>query len=106
MNCPPFADSVTEGDIRWEKAVGDSVKVDDVIGEVETDKVGNRVINRRLHTSRFITLVFSSLYFLGSLRIFDFDLYIVNIAILLYRIFMILLQFWLLGCHVAELALC
>lgn len=39
VNCPPFADSVTEGDIRWEKAVGDVVNVDDVIGEVETDKV-------------------------------------------------------------------
>lgn len=39
VNCPPFADSVTEGDIRWEKAVGDTVNVDDVLGEVETDKV-------------------------------------------------------------------
>jgi len=39
VNCPPFADSITEGDIRWEKAVGDSVEVDETIGEVETDKV-------------------------------------------------------------------
>ncbi|KAF6034668.1 DLST [Bugula neritina] len=38
VNCPPFADSITEGDIRWEKAVGDSVEVDETIGEVETDK--------------------------------------------------------------------
>ena len=39
VNCPPFADSITEGDIRWEMAVGDQVSVDDTIGEVETDKV-------------------------------------------------------------------
>ena len=39
MSCPPFADSITEGDMRWEKAVGDFVNVDDTVGEVETDKV-------------------------------------------------------------------
>ncbi|XP_067941442.1 dihydrolipoyllysine-residue succinyltransferase component of 2-oxoglutarate dehydrogenase complex, mitochondrial-like [Watersipora subatra] len=38
VSCPPFADSITEGDMRWEKAVGDFVNVDDTIGEVETDK--------------------------------------------------------------------
>lgn len=35
---PPFAESLTEGDIRWEKAAGDSVKEDEVVGEIETDK--------------------------------------------------------------------
>ncbi|GAB6021753.1 hypothetical protein CHUAL_004331 [Chamberlinius hualienensis] len=35
---PPFAESVSEGDVRWEKAVGDSVKEDDVVAEIETDK--------------------------------------------------------------------
>ncbi|CAL1546359.1 unnamed protein product [Lymnaea stagnalis] len=35
---PNFAESVTEGDIRWEKAVGDSVQADEVVGEIETDK--------------------------------------------------------------------
>ena len=36
--CPPFADSISEGDIRWEKAVGDSVAEDETICEIETDK--------------------------------------------------------------------
>jgi len=36
--CPAFAESISEGDLRWEKAVGDAVGVDDVIAEVETDK--------------------------------------------------------------------
>ena len=36
--CPAFAESITEGDIRWEKGKGDSVAVDDVICEIETDK--------------------------------------------------------------------
>lgn len=36
--CPAFAESITEGDIRFEKAVGDSVDVDEVICEIETDK--------------------------------------------------------------------
>ncbi|CAH1790715.1 unnamed protein product [Owenia fusiformis] len=35
---PPFADSITEGDIRWEKAVGDTVSEDEVVAEIETDK--------------------------------------------------------------------
>ena len=38
IECPPFADSISEGDIRWEKAVGDSVAVDEVVCEIETDK--------------------------------------------------------------------
>merc|ERR1719346_491705 len=38
VKTPQFADSVTEGDIRWDKAVGDSVAEDEVIGEIETDK--------------------------------------------------------------------
>lgn len=36
--CPAFADSISEGDIRWEKAVGDAIAVDEVICEIETDK--------------------------------------------------------------------
>nr|CAD7452373.1 unnamed protein product [Timema tahoe] len=35
---PNFADSVSEGDVRWEKAVGDQVSVDEVVVEIETDK--------------------------------------------------------------------
>ncbi|XP_029642874.1 dihydrolipoyllysine-residue succinyltransferase component of 2-oxoglutarate dehydrogenase complex, mitochondrial [Octopus sinensis] len=35
---PHFAESVTEGDIVWVKAIGDSVAVDDVVAEIETDK--------------------------------------------------------------------
>lgn len=38
VKTPPFADSVSEGDIRWEKAVGDQVAEDDVVAEIETDK--------------------------------------------------------------------
>ena len=36
---PAFADSISEGDVRWEKKVGDQVKEDDVLCEIETDKV-------------------------------------------------------------------
>lgn len=35
---PPFAESISEGDVRWEKAVGDSVSADETVAEVETDK--------------------------------------------------------------------
>ncbi|XP_065217142.1 dihydrolipoyllysine-residue succinyltransferase component of 2-oxoglutarate dehydrogenase complex, mitochondrial-like [Planococcus citri] len=38
LKVPPFADSVSEGDVRWEKNVGDSVSVDEVVCEIETDK--------------------------------------------------------------------
>jgi len=33
-----MAESITEGDVRWDKEVGDSVELDEVIGEIETDK--------------------------------------------------------------------
>merc|ERR1712117_428826 len=36
--CPAFADSISEGDVRREKQVGDSVAEDDVLCEIETDK--------------------------------------------------------------------
>ncbi|KAK3092846.1 hypothetical protein FSP39_007857 [Pinctada imbricata] len=38
MNTPTFAESITEGDIRWQKAVGDYVEVDEIVAEIETDK--------------------------------------------------------------------
>lgn len=43
MNTPAFAESVTEGDVRWEKAVGDSVAEDEVVCEIETDKTSVQV---------------------------------------------------------------
>lgn len=46
---PPFAESVSEGDVRWEKKVGDQVKEDDVLCEIETDKV-------YLHIRNFLKL--------------------------------------------------
>jgi len=44
VSAPPFADSVTEGDVRWDKAVGDSVEVDEVVGEIETDKTALPIV--------------------------------------------------------------
>ncbi|KAL3285656.1 hypothetical protein HHI36_000188 [Cryptolaemus montrouzieri] len=38
VKVPPFADSVSEGDVRWEKKKGDQVAEDDVVLEIETDK--------------------------------------------------------------------
>ncbi|RZC42627.1 dihydrolipoyllysine-residue succinyltransferase component of 2-oxoglutarate dehydrogenase complex, mitochondrial, partial [Asbolus verrucosus] len=38
VTVPPFADSVSEGDVRWEKKKGDHVAEDDVVLEIETDK--------------------------------------------------------------------
>jgi len=38
VHTPPFAESITEGDVRWEKGVGDTVSEDEVVGEIETDK--------------------------------------------------------------------
>lgn len=38
VNCPAFADSISEGDVKWDKAVGDAVKQDEVVCEIETDK--------------------------------------------------------------------
>ncbi len=38
VECPAFAESISEGDLRWEKAEGDAVAQDEVICEVETDK--------------------------------------------------------------------
>jgi len=45
VQTPPFAESITEGDVRWEKEVGDEVKVDEVIGEIETDKTALPIIS-------------------------------------------------------------
>lgn len=38
IKVPPFADSVSEGDVRFTKRVGDSVIADEVVMEIETDK--------------------------------------------------------------------
>ncbi|XP_051892191.1 dihydrolipoyllysine-residue succinyltransferase component of 2-oxoglutarate dehydrogenase complex, mitochondrial [Pristis pectinata] len=43
VNTPAFAESVTEGDVRWEKAVGDEVSEDEVVCEIETDKTSVQV---------------------------------------------------------------
>ncbi|XP_018430350.1 PREDICTED: LOW QUALITY PROTEIN: dihydrolipoyllysine-residue succinyltransferase component of 2-oxoglutarate dehydrogenase complex, mitochondrial [Nanorana parkeri] len=43
VNTPAFAESVTEGDVRWEKAVGDLVREDEVVCEIETDKTSVQV---------------------------------------------------------------
>lgn len=43
VKTPPFAESVTEGDVRWEKAVGDTVTEDEVVCEIETDKTSLQV---------------------------------------------------------------
>ncbi|XP_044727714.1 dihydrolipoyllysine-residue succinyltransferase component of 2-oxoglutarate dehydrogenase complex, mitochondrial [Chrysoperla carnea] len=55
VNVPAFADSVSEGDVRWQKKVGDAVAEDDVVAEIETDKTsvpvpspGNGVIEELL----------------------------------------------------------
>ena len=33
--CPAFAESITEGDLRWEKAAGDAVAEDEVKLEIQ-----------------------------------------------------------------------
>lgn len=38
MKVPPFADSVSEGDVKFTVKVGDFVKADEVVMEIETDK--------------------------------------------------------------------
>ncbi|XP_035474085.2 dihydrolipoyllysine-residue succinyltransferase component of 2-oxoglutarate dehydrogenase complex, mitochondrial isoform X2 [Scophthalmus maximus] len=43
VKTPAFAESVSEGDVRWEKAVGDSVAEDEVVCEIETDKTSVQV---------------------------------------------------------------
>lgn len=44
VETPPFAESISEGDVRWDKEVGDSVEADEVIGEIETDKTALPII--------------------------------------------------------------
>ncbi|KAI6655417.1 Succinyltransferase component of 2-oxoglutarate dehydrogenase complex, mitochondrial [Oopsacas minuta] len=38
VTTPSFADSITEGDVRWRCNVGDKVSEDEILGEIETDK--------------------------------------------------------------------
>uniref|UniRef100_A0A914WQZ8 Dihydrolipoamide acetyltransferase component of pyruvate dehydrogenase complex n=1 Tax=Plectus sambesii TaxID=2011161 RepID=A0A914WQZ8_9BILA len=40
---PAFADSISEGDIRWLKQKGDHVKEDELVAEIETDKTSVEV---------------------------------------------------------------
>ncbi|KJH49313.1 dihydrolipoyllysine-residue succinyltransferase, E2 component of oxoglutarate dehydrogenase complex, partial [Dictyocaulus viviparus] len=40
---PAFAESITEGDIRWTKKVGDFVNEDELVAEIETDKTSVEV---------------------------------------------------------------
>ena len=41
--CPAFAASISKGDIRWEKVIGDSVSEDEALYEIETDKTSVHV---------------------------------------------------------------
>lgn len=45
INVPSFPESISEGDITWKKSVGDTVQVDEVVAEVETDKTSIPVIS-------------------------------------------------------------
>ncbi|XP_055542895.1 dihydrolipoyllysine-residue succinyltransferase component of 2-oxoglutarate dehydrogenase complex, mitochondrial isoform X2 [Wyeomyia smithii] len=38
VKVPPFADSVSEGDVKFDKKVGDAVAADEIVMEIETDK--------------------------------------------------------------------
>lgn len=38
VKVPPFADSVSEGDVKFDKKVGDTVAADEIVMEIETDK--------------------------------------------------------------------
>jgi len=40
---PSFAESISEGDIRWIKQKGDFVKTDEIVAEIETDKTAVEV---------------------------------------------------------------
>jgi hypothetical protein len=39
IETPAFAESISDGDIKWDKDVGDAVAEDEQVGEIETDKV-------------------------------------------------------------------
>ena len=43
VESPGFADSIKEGDITFLKKVGDSVKLDEVIAKIETDKTAMEI---------------------------------------------------------------
>lgn len=44
VKVPPFADSVSEGDVKFDKKVGDAVAADEIVMEIETDKTTWRPI--------------------------------------------------------------
>lgn len=39
VKTPGFPESVAQGDLKWLKKVGDTVRMDEVVAEIETDKV-------------------------------------------------------------------
>lgn len=43
IESPTFAESIKEGDIRFEKKVGDHVKQDELIAKIETDKTAMEI---------------------------------------------------------------
>ncbi|VDN96567.1 unnamed protein product [Rodentolepis nana] len=45
VNVPAFPESISDGDVVWKKEVGDTVVVDEVIAEVETDKTAIPVMS-------------------------------------------------------------
>ncbi|KAK4883949.1 hypothetical protein RN001_000220 [Aquatica leii] len=45
VNVPPFPDSVSEGDLRWQKKAGEGVSKDEVVAEIETDKTALPVMS-------------------------------------------------------------
>ncbi|KAM7540703.1 hypothetical protein Aperf_G00000035823 [Anoplocephala perfoliata] len=45
VNVPAFPESISEGDVIFKKTVGDIVKVDEVIAEIETDKTAIPVMS-------------------------------------------------------------
>nr|CDS32966.1 dihydrolipoyllysine residue succinyltransferase [Hymenolepis microstoma] len=45
VNVPAFPESISDGDVIWKKEVGDTVVVDEVIAEVETDKTAIPVMS-------------------------------------------------------------
>jgi len=52
VQCPAFADSISEGDVKFEKSVGDQVSEDETVMEIETDKTSIPVLASKRYYSR------------------------------------------------------